>query len=200
MSWRPSAVVANTIFGVGAAIAAGTPQVPRQAASLNALIDLPLAVSPVVVGLALILVYGKTAGSAAGWRSTAIQIIFCAPGMVLATIFVSLPLVVRAVVPVLVEMGDEQEQAARTLGAGTLADLPPHHHSRHPGRVGLRRGALPGPRPGRVRRDRRRLGPADRQDPDADRSSSRSASRTSTSVGATPRRSCSPSSRSSPCS
>jgi sulfate/thiosulfate transport system permease protein len=81
-------------------------------------IDLPLAVSPVVVGLALILVYGKFS-SFGGWlEDHGIQIIFSTPGMVLATVFVSLPLVVRAVVPVLEELGEEQEQAAQTLGAG----------------------------------------------------------------------------------
>jgi sulfate transport system permease protein len=86
----------------------------------NALIDLPLAVSPVVVGLALILVYGRFA-PAGRWLETAgIQVIFSIPGMVLATVFVSLPLVVRSVAPVLQEMGEEQEQAAHTLGAGRL--------------------------------------------------------------------------------
>ncbi len=100
---------------------------------LNALIDLPLAVSPVVVGLALILVYGKFA-PIGGWLDDhGIQIIFCLPGMVLATIFVSLPLVVREVVPVLEEIGIEQEQAAWTLGASTLPDLPAHHACRRSG-------------------------------------------------------------------
>ena len=84
---------------------------------LNALIDLPFAVSPVVVGLALILVYGRD-GWFGGWLTEhGIQVIFSMPGMVLATIFVSLPFVVREVVPVLREIGTEQEQAARTLGA-----------------------------------------------------------------------------------
>jgi sulfate/thiosulfate transport system permease protein len=85
---------------------------------LGALIDLPLAVSPVVVGLALILVYG-TYAPVGGWLERhGLQVIFSLPGMVLATIFVSLPLVVRSVVPVLEEMGTEQETAAYTLGAG----------------------------------------------------------------------------------
>ena len=63
--------------------------------------------------------------------------IFALPGMVLATIFVSLPFVVREVMPVLREIGTEQEQAAATLGAGALADLPPHHPA------GRSAGALP---------------------------------------------------------
>ena len=89
----------------------------RGKAVLNALIDLPFALSPVVVGLALFLVYAphRLVG---GWLGDhGIQIIFALPGMVLATIFVSLPFVVREVVPVLREIGTEQEEAAWTLGA-----------------------------------------------------------------------------------
>jgi sulfate transport system permease protein len=110
------AVAANTIFGVGTAVLLVRHRFPGKRI-LNALIDLPLAVSPVVVGLALILVYGRFA-PVGGWLDRlGIQVIFSTPGMVLATVFVSLPLVVRAVAPVLEEMGDEQEQAAHTLGA-----------------------------------------------------------------------------------
>ena len=110
------AVVANTIFGVGVAILLVRHEFPGKRL-LNALIDLPLAVSPVVVGLALLLVYGRFA-PVGGWlEDIGIQVIFSVPGMVLATIFVSLPLVVLAVAPVLEELGDEQEQASLTLGA-----------------------------------------------------------------------------------
>jgi sulfate/thiosulfate transport system permease protein len=111
------AVALNTVFGIGTAILLVRHRFPGKRI-LNAVIDLPLAVSPVVVGLALILVYGKFS-SFGGWlEDHGIQIIFSTPGMVLATVFVSLPLVVRAVVPVLEELGEEQEQAAQTLGAG----------------------------------------------------------------------------------
>ena len=110
------AVLANTVFGIGTAILLVRHRFPGKRI-LNALIDLPLAVSPVVVGLALILIYGKFA-PAGGWLERhGIQIIFSLPGMVLATVFVSLPLVVRAIVPVLEEMGEDQELAAHTLGA-----------------------------------------------------------------------------------
>jgi sulfate/thiosulfate transport system permease protein len=84
----------------------------RGKAVVDAIISLPFALSPVVIGLALLLVYGR-----GGWISLPFQVIFSVPGMVLATIFVSLPFVVREVVPVLREVGDEQEQAAATLGA-----------------------------------------------------------------------------------
>lgn len=78
---------------------------------LDVLIDVPFAVSPVIVGLALILVWGRD-----GWFEST-EVIFSTPGMVLATIFISLPFVVREVLPVLEEEGNEQEQAASTLGA-----------------------------------------------------------------------------------
>ncbi|WP_433225924.1 sulfate ABC transporter permease subunit [Actinomadura formosensis] len=107
----------NTVFGVLAALLLVRHRFPGKRL-LGILIDLPLAVSPVVAGLALILVYGRFA-PVGGWlEDRGIQIVFSTPGMVLATVFVCLPLVVRAIVPALEEMGDEQEQAARTLGAG----------------------------------------------------------------------------------
>jgi sulfate transport system permease protein len=114
-----SAVILNTVFGVGAALLIVRRRFKGRRL-FNALIDLPVAVSPVVVGLALILVYGKFS-TVGGWlENRGLQIIFSVPGMVIATVFISLPLVVRAIAPVLEEMGDEQEQAARTLGATTV--------------------------------------------------------------------------------
>jgi len=104
------AVPANTIFGVMAALAIVRYRFPG-AGLFNAVVDLPLALSPVVVGLALLLLYGR-----GGWLGGH-GVAFALPGMVLATIFVSLPFVVREVVPVLREIGTEQEQAASTLGA-----------------------------------------------------------------------------------
>ena len=113
------AVVANTVFGVVTALLLVRRRFPGRRV-LNALIDLPLAVSPVIVGLALILVYGRTTGVGRTLAGVGIDIIFSVPGMVMATIFVCIPLVVRAVAPVLEEIGDDQEQAARTLGAGPV--------------------------------------------------------------------------------
>jgi sulfate transport system permease protein len=109
-------VAANTVFGVLAALLLVRGRLPAKRL-LNAVIDLPIAVSPVVVGLALILVYGRHA-AIGGWLADhGLTVIFALPGMVLATVFVSLPLVVREVAPVLEEIGMEQEQAAWTLGA-----------------------------------------------------------------------------------
>jgi sulfate transport system permease protein len=114
------AVPANTIFGILCALVL-VRQRFRGKPFLNALVDLPFALSPVVVGLALVLVYGRT-GWLGGWLTdNGIRVIFALPGMVLATIFVSLPFVVREVVPVLREIGTEQEEAAATLGAGSWA-------------------------------------------------------------------------------
>jgi sulfate/thiosulfate transport system permease protein len=110
------AVSANTIFGIGCALLLVRTNF-RGKALLNAAIDLPFAISPVVIGLSLYLLYGRE-GWFGGWLlDNGFQILFSLPGMVLATIFVSLPFVVREVVPVLHEIGDEQEQAAQTLGA-----------------------------------------------------------------------------------
>ncbi|MDQ3777267.1 MAG: sulfate ABC transporter permease subunit CysW [Actinomycetota bacterium] len=110
------AVPANTVFGVLCALAIVRRKF-RGHGVVNSIVDLPLALSPVVVGLALVLVYGRQ-GWWGGWLiENGFQVIYALPGMVLATIFVSLPFVVREVVPVLREIGDEQEQAAATLGA-----------------------------------------------------------------------------------
>src|SRR5205807_1877205 len=109
----------NTAFGVLCAHAI-VRQRFRGRALLNGLVDLPFAVSPVVIGLALILVYGR-AGWLGGWLADrGIQVIFSPLGMILATTFVSLPFVVREVVPVLREIGTEQEEAAATLGASSM--------------------------------------------------------------------------------
>jgi sulfate transport system permease protein len=81
------------------------------------LIDLPFAISPVVVGLSLVLVYGKSGWFGSWLIGNGIQIIFSVPGMVIATAVVSLPFVVRETVPVLRELGTDAEQAAETLGA-----------------------------------------------------------------------------------
>ena len=84
---------------------------------MDALIDLPFAVSPVVIGLSLVLVYGNDGFLGGPLGDAGFKIIFSTPGIILATVFVSLPFVVREVIPVLREIGTEQEEAAGTLGA-----------------------------------------------------------------------------------
>lgn len=91
---------------------------------LSALLDVPLSVSPVVVGLALVLVYnGRDGWFGPTLESAGFQVIFSSPGMIMATVFVALPLMIREVVPVLEELGDDQEQAARSLGANAFQTL-----------------------------------------------------------------------------
>jgi sulfate transport system permease protein len=111
------AVPLNTLFGIVMAIALARGSW-RGKGLVNALIDLPFAVSPIVIGLSLVLVYGVHGWLGGALADAGVQVIFSVPGIVLATIFVSLPFVVREVTPVLREIGDEQEQAAATLGAG----------------------------------------------------------------------------------
>jgi sulfate/thiosulfate transport system permease protein len=110
------AVPLNAVFGIVTALALVRGRF-RGKALLDALIDLPFAVSPIVVGLALILVYGQDGWIGGTLADAGIQVIFSVPGIVLATVFVTLPFVVREVAPVLREVGDDQEQAAATLGA-----------------------------------------------------------------------------------
>ena len=110
------AVPINTVFGILCALAIVRRRF-RGKGLLNAFIDLPLALSPVVVGLALYLLYGRT-GWFGSWLGThGLQVLFALPSIVLATIFVSVPFVAREVIPTLRELGTEQEQAAATLGA-----------------------------------------------------------------------------------
>ena len=111
------AVIINLVFGVAISILLVRYTFPGKRL-LSALIDLPMAVSPVVVGLSLLLVYnGRNGWFGPTLEEWGIKIIFSGTGMVMATCFVALPLVIREVVPVLTEIGDEQEQAARSLGA-----------------------------------------------------------------------------------
>lgn len=106
-----------TVFGILLALVLVRGRFPGKPV-IEAIVDLPFAISPVVVGIALIFVYGQTGWFGQELADAGIQVIFSVPGIVLATIFVTLPFVTREVAPVLREIGDEQEQAAATLGAG----------------------------------------------------------------------------------
>lgn len=109
----------NTVFGILCALLLVRHRFPG-AALFSALVDIPVAISPVVVGLALYIVYGR-GGWLGDWLlAHGMHVLFALPGMALATIFISLPFVTREVVPILREVGEEQEQAARTLGASAL--------------------------------------------------------------------------------
>ncbi|MGZ8176359.1 sulfate ABC transporter permease subunit CysW [Williamsia sp. SKLECPSW1] len=109
----------NVVFGIATAVALVRGRFPGRGL-VQAVIDLPFAVSPVIVGVSLVLLWGY-GGWFGGVESLGFRVIFGLPGMVLATIFVTLPFVVREVEPVLREIGTEQEEAAATLGAGAWA-------------------------------------------------------------------------------
>lgn len=108
-------VPVNVVFGIVTALALVRGRFPGRNL-VQGIVDLPFAVSPVVVGVSLILLWG-VGGWFGGLAEHGITIIFALPGMIIATIFVTLPFVVREVEPVLREIGDDQEQAAATLGA-----------------------------------------------------------------------------------
>jgi sulfate transport system permease protein len=114
------AVPLNTVFGVGMSLILARHRFPG-AWVLDAFVDLPLAVSPVVVGIALVLVYGRSGWFGNWLAGHGISVIFSLPGIVMASATVSLPYVVREVLPVLLEIGTDQEQAATTLGARPFA-------------------------------------------------------------------------------
>ena len=113
------AVPLNTVFGVVCGLAIVRHRIPGMGL-VNALVDLPMALSPVVVGLSLYLLYGNDGWFGPWLTGHGIRMLFAYPGMLLATTFVSLPFVVREVVPVLREIGTEQEEAAVTLGASAF--------------------------------------------------------------------------------
>ena len=110
------AVPLNTVFGVGCALLLVRHRW-RGNAAIDAVINLPFAISPIVVGLSLYLLYGANGWFGLALAEAGIKILFSVPGMILASVFVSLPFVVRETVPVLQEIGTDQEQAASTLGA-----------------------------------------------------------------------------------
>jgi len=109
-------VIVNTVFGVLVALVLARDRFPGKRL-VSALVDLPLAVSPVIVGLMAVLLFGTGGWFQSFFAARGIQVIFALPSMVLVTIFISIPFVIREVVPVLQELGLEEEQAAWTLGA-----------------------------------------------------------------------------------
>jgi sulfate transport system permease protein len=112
-------VVVTTIFGVLTAWVLARHQF-RGRGLLNALVDLPMAVSPVIVGLMCVLLFGRGGWFEPFFASRGIQVIFALPAMILVTIFICIPFVIREVVPVLHEIGVDEEEAAKTLGASSL--------------------------------------------------------------------------------
>jgi sulfate transport system permease protein len=106
----------NVFFGIPTALVLARNRF-RGKGVLQAVIDLPFAVSPVIVGVALIVLWGSAGALGFVERDLGFKIVFGLPGIVLASIFVTLPFVVREVEPVLHELGTDQEEAAATLGS-----------------------------------------------------------------------------------
>jgi len=109
-------VPVNTVFGLCAAWVIGRNKF-RGRTLLISILDVPFAISPVVAGLMIVLLYGRLGWFGSWLEAANIKVIFAFPGMVLATAFVTLPFVAREVIPVLEEVGTDQEEAAKTLGA-----------------------------------------------------------------------------------
>ncbi|HET6880857.1 MAG TPA: sulfate ABC transporter permease subunit CysW [Pirellulales bacterium] len=112
----PIAVAVNVVFGVAAAWTIARFRFPGRAL-LTALIDLPFSVSPVVAGLALVLIFGLQGYLGPWLREHDVKVIFALPGLVLATTFVTLPFVARELIPLLEALGPEEDLAAVSLGA-----------------------------------------------------------------------------------
>ena len=111
------ATVVNTVFGIGLALVL-TRQRFWGRALVDGVVDLPFAISPIVAGLMLVVLYGPEGWLGRWLEPRGIRVVYAVPGMILATMFVTVPFVVRELVPVLRELGEEYEQAAYTLGAG----------------------------------------------------------------------------------
>ncbi|HEY9827955.1 MAG TPA: sulfate ABC transporter permease subunit CysW [Stenomitos sp.] len=110
------AVPLNTVFGLCAAWVLARNRFPGRALMIS-ILDLPFAISPVVVGLMLVMLYGRNGWLGPLFSQWGIKIIFDTPGIVLATVVVTLPFVAREVMPVLEDTGPSEEEAAKTLGA-----------------------------------------------------------------------------------
>ncbi len=111
------ATIVNTVFGIGMALVL-TRQRFWGRTLVDGVVDLPFAISPIVAGLMLIVLYGPDGWLGRWLEPHGVRVVYAVPGMILATMFVTVPFVVRELVPVLRELGEEYEQAAHTLGAG----------------------------------------------------------------------------------
>jgi len=109
-------IAVTTVFGVVVALVLARDRFPGKAI-VSAIVDLPFAVSPIIVGLMAVLLFGRGGWFAAWFGAHGIQILYAVPSMVLVTIFICIPFVIREVVPVLQELGTQEEEAAKTLGA-----------------------------------------------------------------------------------
>jgi sulfate/thiosulfate transport system permease protein len=110
-------VPVNTVFGLSAAWAIAKFEF-RGKSLLITLIDLPIAVSPVISGMLFVLLFGMRGWFGAWLSANGISIVFATPGIMIATLFVTFPYVARELIPLMQQLGNDEEEAAITLGAG----------------------------------------------------------------------------------
>ncbi len=159
----PTAVLLNLIFGVAAAWAIARFRFPGRTALLT-VIDMPFAISPVVAGLLLVLIFGQQGYLGPWLREHGISVLFSPPGLVIATTFVTLPFVARELIPVMESIGPDEELAAVSLGAGAVADVLESDDSKHSLGPALWRDFVQRPGHGRIRGGIGDLGPYRRAD------------------------------------
>jgi sulfate/thiosulfate transport system permease protein len=111
------ATLVNTVFGIALALVLVRHRFWGRSL-VDGVVDLPFAISPIVAGLMLVVLYGPEGWLGRGLEGAGFRVVYAVPGMILATLFVTVPFVVRELVPILRELGEEHEQAAYTLGAG----------------------------------------------------------------------------------
>ena len=157
------AVPLNTLFGISAAWAVAKHDFPGKT-FLVTLIDLPFSVSPVVSGLIYVLVFGLQGWFGPWLLDHDIHILFALPGIVLATIFVTFPFVARELIPLMVDQGRDEEEAAIVAGRVRFLHLLPRDLAQHQMGPALRRAAVQRPRLGRIRRRVGGVGPYSRPD------------------------------------
>ena len=153
----------NLVFGVAAAWAIAKFDF-RGKSVLLTLIDLPFSVSPVIAGLIYLLIFGLQGWWGEWLRDHDLKIVFAVPGIVLATVFVTFPFIARELIPLMQAQGQEQEEAARVLGAGGLADPVARDAAQREVGAAVRRDPVQRAGDGRVRRGQRGLGPHPRPD------------------------------------
>ena len=112
-------VAVTSVFGVVVALVLTRDRFPGKAI-VSAIVDLPFAVSPIIVGLMAVLLFGRGGWFAAWFEAHGIQMLYAVPSMVLVTIFICIPFVIREVAPVLQELGTQEEEASKTLGASSF--------------------------------------------------------------------------------
>jgi sulfate/thiosulfate transport system permease protein len=109
----------TTVFGVVVAMVLARDRFPGKGI-MSAIVDLPFAVSPIIVGLMAVLLFGRGGWFEPWFAAHGIQVLFAVPSMVIVTIFICIPFVIREVAPVLQELGMQEEEAAKTLGASSF--------------------------------------------------------------------------------